>query len=272
MSIKTIYFSASGTTERLAKALTDGITQAAGHAASNADAAAEPENGVSSVNVLRDRDTEPITVLKGDLAVFAVPVFAGRVPDVCTQQMRRFHGQGGPAVCVVVYGNRDYDDALIELCDLAREGGFVPVAAGAFIAQHSIFPTVGAGRPDKDDLSVLDGFAQACNLAVSGFRGNETLDVKGHRPYVKPKGVPLTPKANPSCCECGICARLCPVGAIDGANPRKTDASKCISCTACIAACPEQARHFNGLVYKATSAAFAKMCASRKEPETYLAH
>lgn len=65
MSIKTIYFSASGTTERLAKALTDGITQAAGHAASNADAAAEPENGVSSVNVLRDRDTEPITVLKG---------------------------------------------------------------------------------------------------------------------------------------------------------------------------------------------------------------
>ena len=79
-------------------------------------------------------------------AVFAVPVFAGRVPAPAREAMRRIAGAGAPAVAVAVYGNRAFEDALLELCDLLTARAFVPVAAGAFIAEHSMLRTVAAGR------------------------------------------------------------------------------------------------------------------------------
>lgn len=63
-------------------------------------------------------------------------------------------------MAVVVYGNRDYEDALLELHDILSENGFVVVAAGAFVARHSIFPDVAAGRPDRDDLDRMAEFAE----------------------------------------------------------------------------------------------------------------
>lgn len=38
---------------------------------------------------------------------------------------------GTPAIAVCVYGNRDYDDALIELKDAIEANGFKTVAAAA---------------------------------------------------------------------------------------------------------------------------------------------
>ncbi len=262
MNIKAIYFSASGTTELVARTLATNV----------ADADETAESDITYVDALRDRSVEPIEVPKSELAIFAVPVFAGRVPEACTQQLRRLKGAGGPAVCVVVYGNRDYDDALIELYDIARESGFVPISAGAFVAHHSIFPKVAAGRPDKIDLFALSEFGHACRSAADAFTGNEMLEVKGNRPYLNPKGVPMKPKGDASCNECGICVSLCPAKAIDSSDPRKTDSSRCISCTACIAACPQHARKFGGPIYKVASAVFSRKCAARKQPETFLAH
>ena len=64
----------------------------------------------------------------------------------------KIKGDKTPAVLVCVYGNRNYDDALLELKDISEANGFVPIAAGAFIARHSIFSDVAVGRPDKEDL------------------------------------------------------------------------------------------------------------------------
>ena len=59
------------------------------------------------------------------------------------------------AVAVVVYGNRDYDDALLELRDWCVAHGFVPVAGAAFIGEHSYSRPdrpIAGGRPDNPDL------------------------------------------------------------------------------------------------------------------------
>lgn len=61
------------------------------------------------------------------------------------------------AIIVVVYGNWDYVDALIELRDIAVKMGFKPIAAAAFIGEHS-FSTedspIAYGRPDISDLNI----------------------------------------------------------------------------------------------------------------------
>lgn len=43
-----------------------------------------------------------------DFLVVALPVFAGRIPAVCTEMLRKLKGASTPAVAIAVYGNRDY--------------------------------------------------------------------------------------------------------------------------------------------------------------------
>ena len=73
-----------------------------------------------------------------DLTVVAMPVFAGRIPAIAAEKMQQLDGHGRKAVTIVVYGNRAYDDALLELNDTMMAGGYEIVASAAFIAGHSI--------------------------------------------------------------------------------------------------------------------------------------
>lgn len=67
--------------------------------------------------------------MNGELCVIAVPVYGGRVAATALQRLQRLKGNGSPAILVVVYGNRDYEDALLELRDTAVQLGFVPLTA-----------------------------------------------------------------------------------------------------------------------------------------------
>ncbi len=64
-------------------------------------------------------------------------------------RINKIKGNGAKAVAVVVYGNRDYDDTLLELKNVLEENGFVVGAMVAAIAEHSIARNLAAGRPDK---------------------------------------------------------------------------------------------------------------------------
>ena len=77
-----------------------------------------------------------------DIVVFVAPVYAGRVPALAAERFLTVNGHGQKAAAIAVYGNRDYDDALVEMCDIISARGFKLIAAGAFIAQHCIFPKV----------------------------------------------------------------------------------------------------------------------------------
>ena len=66
-----------------------------------------------------------------------------------------------PAVLVVVYGNRAYDDALLELSDIATGAGFVPLAAGAFVGEQVRGRASHAAPRSGDDRRASgDGTAQ----------------------------------------------------------------------------------------------------------------
>ena len=198
--------------------------------------------------------SEDLVLNEKDLLIIGMPVYAGRIPASAVNSIDRFKGTGTPAIAICVYGNRDYDDALIELKDAIEANGFKTVAAAAFIAQHSIFPAVGAGRPDEKDIETIRDFALRCKDKLSSAEGIASfpqLNVKGHRPYKTP-------------------GRLCPAKAIPEDKPYLTDTSKCISCGRCIAVCPQKCRRYKGLLYSIAGKKFTKDNSARKEPEMFI--
>ena len=115
-----------------------------------------------------------------DLVLFGVPVYGGRIPSPAVQTLRRMQGSRTPAVLVAAYGNREYDDALLELADIAAANGFIPFAAAALIAEHSIMHSVAAGRPDAQDAKKIEAFGTqlwkklSTSEALSSFRKRDS--------------------------------------------------------------------------------------------------
>ncbi len=209
----------------------------------------------------------------GELLIAAAPVYAGRIPGRMAEALRMFSGNGTPAIVVCVYGNRDYDDALVELQNCVEAQGFRAVAAAAFICRHCIFPAVAAGRPDDADMQKAADFAAHCAslLADTGdIAMLPALKVKGNRPYKQGGASTFCPTGDASLCtKCLTCVSLCPVNAIPEADPCATDSARCMACGRCVVVCPHGARMFRGEAYAAFGAKFTSAFSARKEPEMF---
>ncbi len=246
-----VYFSGTGTTRRTVERIAGGI-------ASQLNLPAE------SVDFSRPAvRQETLGFGEKDLVVFGTPVYAGRVPNVLLPFLReRIVGGGALAVPVVLFGNRNYDDALIELRNILAADGMHPIAAGAFVGEHSFSRVLGADRPNAEDEALMDEFAARVAELAAGLdaapvksvavRGQEPL-----RPYYTPRdraGNPINilkvkPKTDLSRCGgCGLCADLCPMGSIDPADVSAVRGI-CIKCCACVKGCPTGAKFFDDAGY-----------------------
>lgn len=212
----------------------------------------------------RNMDFASIELEEDDICLVAVPSYGGRVPITATERVRQIKGNGAKAILTVVYGNREYEDTLIELKDTLESSGFVSVAAVTAIAEHSIVRKFAAGRPDAQDAKELESFAEAIKERMTESPVQE-LAVLGNRPYKEKKGSTMHPAADKSCVKCGICAKTCPVGAISMENPAQTDKEKCISCMRCVSVCPKESRELNKLVLAGAEQMLKKSCSERKE-------
>ncbi len=216
-----------------------------------------------------EKDFSEIFLSPADIAIIGAPSFTGRVPQPAVQRLLQIHGNAARAVILCTYGNRAYEDTLIELQDIAMKSGFRVISAIAAIAEHSIAHQIGAGRPDAKDYAQLAGFAQKIRAKLSA--GDVSApSVPGNRPYQDANEAGLVPWPTDDCTNCGLCATKCPVQAIDRKDASIVDDAACISCMRCIAICPHKAREANSEIIAAVNAMLAKACPDRKEYELYI--
>ncbi|MEG0874603.1 MAG: 4Fe-4S binding protein [Clostridiales bacterium] len=181
------------------------------------------------------------TFTKDDTVLFALPVFAGRIPPFTAEKLKEYQGNGATAIIMAVYGNRAYDDALLELKDSAEAQGFTVKAATAVIAEHSMVHTVAQGRPNEKDQQEMAEFAAKILVKLSKDP-NAKVEVPGNSPYKPWQPLPVTPLVSADCDECGRCAKNCPTQAIDKENLKATNPDKCILCMRCVVQCHTKAR------------------------------
>lgn len=203
-----------------------------------------------------------------DLVVISMPVYAGRVPALAVERLKGVKANGAKCVIVAVYGNRAYEDALIEMQDVATEIGFQVIAAVAAISEHSICRMYGAGRPDDGDAKVLASFGLDIINKLNDTRSFEPLALPGNRPYKQGCSGPY-PTANEGCAECGVCASECPTGAVSPDNLKAVNQELCIGCMRCVSVCPTQARGI-GERLNFLNAHLKPLCSERKENELFI--
>lgn len=208
----------------------------------------------------------PIVFSKEDIVVFGTPVIAGRVPNLLLKFLATIEGNGAIGVPIVSYGNRNYDDALIELRDILIDSGMIVISAGAFVGEHSFSKILGKGRPDEEDIMLARKLGRETADKIEKLKEKvsdvKPIEVKGtpkpYRGYYQPRDRfenpidirKVKPKTNDNCDDCKLCAEICPLGSIDFEDVRNVSGI-CMKCCACIKRCPKNAKYFDdeGYIY-----------------------
>lgn len=266
MELKTVilaYFSPTGTTKKVL----EGIAETIG------------ADSIEHIDLTRpDILSKEIPEIKDGLVILGAPVYAGRIPLEAEERFMKLKGDNIPAVVIAVYGNREYDDALIELRDIAIKQGFKPVAGGAFIGEHSFTSEetpLAAGRPDGQDIDIARDLGEKIAAKMKDIEKPDDigqLSVPGNIPprerHQMEKNPPETD--NKYCMKCQACVGACPTAAVTFNGEVITDADSCILCCACVKYCPTGARQLKNPMIDRIRGWLSETCKERKEPEYYL--
>ena len=160
--LKLIYFSPTGTTHKVVM-----------------ETARSIDLKSVSFDLTIKKDLKPVAKFApNDFALFAIPVYYGRVPALFLKYLDLFSGNGTPAALVATYGCREYEDALLELKTEVEKRGFKVIGAAAFPAEHSIVNSIGARRPNKADLKEASEYGISLNRIIKKEDSFASFDLK----------------------------------------------------------------------------------------------
>lgn len=201
------------------------------------------------------KDREKINQFGEDeFVVIAAPTYAGKLPNKIMPDFKsKIIGNNTDAAVLVTYGNRAYENSLAELAAILKANGFNIPAGAAVVNEHSM-AHLAEGRPNSRDAAELKDFAKriADKIRISDY-SEPAFPGDAEAPYYIPKKengepakfLPAKPKTDPGkCVNCGMCARICPMGSIDPDNTSEVTGI-CIKCHACVNRCTKHAKYFD---------------------------
>lgn len=270
MNIYSFTFSPTGTSAKVLRAINAGIADFAGKNVEFEDLTLTPAE---------DRMFEA-----GDLVVVAAPVYGGKISPLVKQRLGGVRGKGTKCILVAVYGNRAFENALVDFAGFLTDRGFTVCGAAAFVGEHSYStPTtpIAPGRPDAQDIADATAFGK--EIAAKALSGElHGIEMESLKDVPSPVGAMLAfrdfvmayqkqqaeaPKVylpevdTAKCDDCGACFAACPTAAISP-DFHEVDAAKCIKCCACVKTCPQNARSLSTPFAKPLSENFTQ----RKSP------
>lgn len=260
--IKLIYFSPTGTTQKILEGILKGFGA----------------EDVEHINLTLPKGSQQtVPPFTDELVIIGAPVYGGNLPVDAVNRFKQLKARKTLAVLIVVYGNRDFNVALLELKNHAIELGFHPVAGGAFIGEHSFASKdvpIANGRPDSLDIQKAINFGAKIKDKITALQSPEdymVLEIPDKLPYEGGvRSMSVSPVTNQDkCTVCGTCASVCPKAAISNNGSIATKIELCIRCCACIKNCPTDARGWEDSTMKKIANWLHDNCSSRKEPQTY---
>lgn len=266
-----VYFSPSGSTEKIVKCIASGIEGLE----------------VETHDLLTSGSREKNYTFSSDDIVIMGMMTAGKLFTLSDEIFACLHGNNTPFIGAASFGNSYYGIALNEMKERAEGRGFKVAALGAFIARHSLSPEIGEGRPDAHDKEIMRDFGRRAYEKIiegdltlheqpktnwsSSEQANKIIAYReAHReePYELPPSY-KTKEITDDCIKCGACVQRCPVDAID-IWAKTFDLDKCIGCWGCINRCPRHAIKSTSQemadIMKYAASSFSK----RLEPEILL--
>ncbi len=101
--VKLIYFSLTGTTQKVLESIAEGIAV----------------EDVEHINLTLPEGTQQIIPFFSDeLVIIGAPVYGGRLPVDVIKRFKQLKASKTLAILIVLYGNREFEDALLELNNL----------------------------------------------------------------------------------------------------------------------------------------------------------
>ena len=104
-----------------------------------------------------------------------------------------FEGSGALAIPIVTFGNRSFDNGLIELRNELEKHGVHTIAGAAFAAEHAFSHKLAAGRPDEKDWKEVQQFIEKTADKIDRMTEiPKRISVKGEEPipdYYRPLGI-----------------------------------------------------------------------------------
>ncbi len=263
--VSLFFYSPTGTTHKIASEIAAGT-------------------GTDPLKVIENNLTYPefadsmVEVEPNDLVIIGAPVYAGRIASEALKRLATIKFAQNPAILLAVYGNRNYDDALIDLREAAKTAGLRPVAAAAFIGEHSYstrkYP-IAKGRPDDTDKQAARNFGSRVYEKIQSLADIVSLpelSLPGRFPLPDRIVIPPSPAETivERCVECGKCQTACPTGAVYYQKGYKTKTELCTICCACLKACPHDARVIRSEHVQKFREMLATSCSNRREPEVFI--
>ncbi len=261
--VRLVCFSPTGTTRKVLESIAKGIAV---------------ENVAHIDLTLPEKARQTIPPFSDELVVIGAPVYGGRLPADAARRFKQLNAADTPAILVVVYGNREFEDALLELKNLALALGFHPVAGAAFIGEHSFATAdvpIANGRPDSRDVQLAIDFGARIKdkiTALPSVDAGTDFKVPGKFPYEAGGARPMTVSPvteEETCTVCGTCADVCPTAAISINGSVETKIDLCIRCSACIKSCPTGARIWKDGMMEKIAHWLNENCSTRKEPQVF---